>query len=77
MLADADCDSIQGYYLAKPMEPSDLESWLLQGATLQFRTFGDDPAMPASVTPTVAATLQGAGGHVRRLGPRSRQRAGH
>ena len=36
MLADADCDSIQGYYLSKPMEPSDLQEWLLQGGSLEF-----------------------------------------
>jgi len=36
MLADAGCDLIQGYYLAKPMAPDDLRDWLLQGATLEF-----------------------------------------
>ena len=36
MLADADCDSIQGYYLSKPMEPSRLQEWLLQGGSLEF-----------------------------------------
>jgi hypothetical protein len=36
MLADAECDSIQGYYLAKPMAPADLEKWLLEGARLEF-----------------------------------------
>ena len=36
MLADAGCDLIQGYYLAKPMGPDDLEQWLLQGASLEF-----------------------------------------
>jgi hypothetical protein len=36
MLADAECDSIQGYYLAKPMASADLQKWLLEGATLEF-----------------------------------------
>jgi predicted signal transduction protein with EAL and GGDEF domain len=36
MLADAECDSIQGYYLAKPMAPADLQKWLLEGATLEY-----------------------------------------
>ncbi len=35
-LADADCDSIQGYYLSKPMEPARLQEWLLQGGSLAF-----------------------------------------
>lgn len=36
MLADAGCDFIQGYYLAKPMPADELKKWLLQGASLQF-----------------------------------------
>ena len=36
MLADADCDSIQGYYLSRPMEPSSLQDWLLRGGCLEF-----------------------------------------
>ncbi len=36
MLADAGCDFIQGYYLAKPMGANDLKAWLLQGASLEF-----------------------------------------
>jgi diguanylate cyclase (GGDEF)-like protein len=36
MLADAECDSIQGYYLARPMAPADLQQWLLEGAALEF-----------------------------------------
>ncbi len=35
-LADADCDSIQGYYLSRPMEPAQLQEWLLQGGCLRF-----------------------------------------
>jgi EAL domain-containing protein (putative c-di-GMP-specific phosphodiesterase class I) len=31
MLAEADCDFIQGYYLSKPMTSSELESKLLEG----------------------------------------------
>jgi diguanylate cyclase (GGDEF)-like protein len=78
MLADAECDSIQGYYLAKPMEPAELESWLLQGARLTFRTFGDNKqATPGLVTTTVAARAQAAGGHSRHLGPRPLQPTTH
>jgi EAL domain-containing protein (putative c-di-GMP-specific phosphodiesterase class I) len=52
MLADAGCDLIQGYYLAKPMAPDDLERWLLQGASLQFAPLR--PGMPgAEETPLV------------------------
>ncbi len=40
MLADAGCDLIQGYYLSKPMQPSDLQEWLLEGASLQFAPLG-------------------------------------
>jgi hypothetical protein len=31
MLAEADCDFIQGYYLSKPMTSEQLESKLLEG----------------------------------------------
>jgi diguanylate cyclase (GGDEF)-like protein len=34
MLADAQCDFIQGYYLSKPITPEQLESKLLEGAPL-------------------------------------------
>jgi hypothetical protein len=34
MLADADCDFIQGYYLSKPITPEQLESTLLKGVPL-------------------------------------------
>jgi len=40
MLADAGCDLIQGYYLAKPMKPYDLQDWLLRGASLEFTPIG-------------------------------------
>jgi diguanylate cyclase (GGDEF)-like protein len=36
MLADAGCDSIQGYYLSKPKVSADLQEWLLGGASLEF-----------------------------------------
>jgi EAL domain-containing protein (putative c-di-GMP-specific phosphodiesterase class I) len=36
MLADAGCDLIQGYYLARPMGADDLKLWLQQGASLEF-----------------------------------------
>ncbi len=36
MLADAGCDSIQGYYLSKPKVSADLQDWLLGGASLEF-----------------------------------------
>jgi EAL domain-containing protein (putative c-di-GMP-specific phosphodiesterase class I) len=36
MLAEAQCDFIQGYYLSKPKEGSVLQEWLLEGATLEF-----------------------------------------
>ncbi len=36
MLAEAECDFIQGYYLSKPKEASVLQEWLLEGATLEF-----------------------------------------
>lgn len=41
MLAAADCDFIQGYYLSKPVTPEQLESTLLQGITVQG--FGPRP----------------------------------
>jgi diguanylate cyclase (GGDEF)-like protein len=36
MLAEAECDFIQGYYLSKPQKAEDLQKWLLDGATLEF-----------------------------------------
>jgi len=42
MLADAGCDLIQGYYLAKPMGADDLKAWLLQGASLEFTPLRGD-----------------------------------
>ena len=77
MLADAECDFIQGYYLAKPMEPSELESWLLQGATLQFRTFGGSTATPGLAIATAGAKAQASGARGRHLGPRPLQPTAH
>jgi EAL domain-containing protein (putative c-di-GMP-specific phosphodiesterase class I) len=39
VLADLDCDFIQGYHLSKPMGSSQLQSWLLQGASFEFAAF--------------------------------------
>ena len=44
VLADADCDLIQGYYLSKPRSGDDLQAWLLGGATLEFAPFRPEMA---------------------------------
>jgi diguanylate cyclase (GGDEF)-like protein len=36
MLAEANCDFIQGYYLSKPQKADDLQEWILGGAKLEF-----------------------------------------
>jgi diguanylate cyclase (GGDEF)-like protein len=36
MLAEAECDFIQGYYLSKPQKADDLQEWILGGAKLEF-----------------------------------------
>ena len=36
LLAEAECDFIQGYYLSKPQKADDLQEWILNGATLEF-----------------------------------------
>jgi EAL domain-containing protein (putative c-di-GMP-specific phosphodiesterase class I) len=36
MLAEAECDFIQGYYLSKPQKADDLQAWILGGAKLEF-----------------------------------------
>ena len=36
MLAEAECDFIQGYYLSKPQKAEDLQKWILGGAKLEF-----------------------------------------
>jgi diguanylate cyclase (GGDEF)-like protein len=43
MLAEAECDFIQGYYLSKPQEASALQDWLLEGATLEFSPIVEIP----------------------------------
>ncbi len=43
MLAEAECDFIQGYYLSKPKEASVLQEWLLEGATLEFSPMVEIP----------------------------------
>ncbi len=43
MLAEAECDFIQGYYLSKPKEASVLQQWLLEGATLEFSPIVEIP----------------------------------
>jgi hypothetical protein len=35
MLAEADCDFVQGYYLSKPITSEQLESKLLEGVPLK------------------------------------------
>ena len=45
VLADLDCDFIQGYYLSKPMASSQLQSWLLQGVSFEFAAFR--PELPS------------------------------
>jgi diguanylate cyclase (GGDEF)-like protein len=77
MLADAECDFIQGYYLAKPMEPDELQAWMLQDATLQFKTFGDEPAAVEQAPAIVRATARRDDGHFMRRGPRPLQPTGH
>jgi diguanylate cyclase (GGDEF)-like protein len=39
VLADLDCDFIQGYHLSRPMTSSQLQSWLLQGVSFEFAAF--------------------------------------
>ena len=53
MLAAADCDFIQGYYLSKPVTPEQVESILLQGAPL--RSFGTRPARKRPALSIVAS----------------------
>jgi diguanylate cyclase (GGDEF)-like protein len=49
MLAEANCDFVQGYYLSKPISSSQLESKLLEGVPLkgssQSRKTGERPAL--------------------------------
>ena len=43
MLAEAQCDFVQGYYLSEPKEASELQAWLLDGATLEFSAIKEIP----------------------------------
>ena len=36
MLAEAECDFIQGYYLSKPQKADDLQEWILSGHKLEY-----------------------------------------
>ncbi|MFZ0172294.1 MAG: hypothetical protein WAL04_11485, partial [Acidimicrobiales bacterium] len=36
VLADADCDHVQGYYLARPLSASTLRDWLISRPRLNF-----------------------------------------
>jgi len=76
MLADAECDFIQGYYLAKPMEPDELQAWLLQDSTLHFKSFGDESTTFEPTEAAVRANPRRADGHVLRRGLRPLQRTG-
>jgi diguanylate cyclase (GGDEF)-like protein len=43
MLAEAECDLIQGYYLSKPQKADDLQEWILGGAKLEFAPVTEIP----------------------------------
>jgi diguanylate cyclase (GGDEF)-like protein len=43
MLAEAECDFIQGYYLSKPQKADDLQEWILGGAKLEFSPVTEIP----------------------------------
>ena len=43
MLAEAECDFIQGYYLSKPQKADDLQEWILGGAKLEFAPIKEIP----------------------------------
>jgi diguanylate cyclase (GGDEF)-like protein len=43
MLAEAECDFIQGYYLSKPQKADDLQEWILGGAKLEFAPVTEIP----------------------------------
>ena len=57
MLADAECDSIQGYYLAKPMRSSDLRAWLQEGAELEFTPTDPEARVTWDATPRVPVSI--------------------
>jgi len=43
MLAEAECDFIQGYFLSKPQKADDLQEWILGGAKLEFAPVTEIP----------------------------------
>ena len=43
LLAEAECDFLQGYYLSEPKEASVLQVWLLDGASLEFSAIKEIP----------------------------------
>ena len=45
MLAEAECDFIQGYYLSKPQKADDLQEWILSGAQARVRAVDPDPRL--------------------------------
>lgn len=47
ILANAGCDYLQGYYLARPMSPQDLKAWLATSPRLQFDTLQPAQALRA------------------------------
>jgi diguanylate cyclase (GGDEF)-like protein len=53
MLAEAECDFVQGYYLSKPITPAQLESKLLEGVPLR----GSSPPPPHKAEHRPALTV--------------------
>ena len=43
MLAEAECQLIQGYSLSKPQKPTGLQEWILGGARLNFTPVTEIP----------------------------------
>jgi diguanylate cyclase (GGDEF)-like protein len=56
MLADLDCDFIQGYHLSKPMTSAQLQSWLLEGASFEFAAFRPELSVEENRTLRVVAS---------------------
>ena len=50
MLAEAECDFIQGYYLSKPQKADDLQEWILKGASLEFTPIHHDADEPLALS---------------------------
>jgi EAL domain-containing protein (putative c-di-GMP-specific phosphodiesterase class I) len=49
----ADCDFVQGWYLSKPMSSSQLQTWLLQGGSLELASFRPEPPATATGRPAL------------------------